>query len=64
MKTINFLIIKLSENNPYLLVAVGDFNAKLSYWYSETLILLREFQLKMSVSVWIASNNKGTYAYY
>ena len=25
---------KLSENNPYLLVAIGDFNAKLSHWYS------------------------------
>ena len=26
---------KLSENNPYLLAAIGDFNAKLRHWYSE-----------------------------
>ena len=25
---------KLSENSPYLLVAIGDFNTKLSHWYS------------------------------
>ena len=26
---------KLSENNPYLLVAIGDFNAKRRHWYSQ-----------------------------
>ena len=26
---------KLSENNPYLLAAIGDFNTKLRHWYSE-----------------------------
>ena len=26
---------KLSENNPYLLVIVGDFSAKLRHWYSQ-----------------------------
>ena len=26
---------KLSEINPYLLVAIGDFNAKLRHWYSQ-----------------------------
>ena len=26
---------KLSENNPYLLVAISDFNAKLRHWYSQ-----------------------------
>ena len=27
---------KVSENNPYLLVAIGDFiNAKLGHWYSQ-----------------------------
>ena len=26
---------KLSENNPYLVVAIGDFNAKLRHWYSQ-----------------------------
>ena len=26
---------KLSENNPYLLVAIGDFNEKLRHWYSQ-----------------------------
>ena len=26
---------KLSENNPYLLVAIGDFNAKHRHWYSQ-----------------------------
>ena len=25
----------LSENNPYLLVGIGDFNAKLRHWYSQ-----------------------------
>ena len=25
----------LSEYNPYLLVAIGDFNAKLRHWYSQ-----------------------------
>ena len=38
---------KLSENNPYLLVAIVDFNAKLSYSYSHNTKLLREFQLKI-----------------
>ena len=29
-------LAKLSENNPYLLVATGDFtNAKLRHWYSQ-----------------------------
>ena len=33
----NFELIleKLSENNPYLLVAIGDFNAQLRHWYSQ-----------------------------
>ena len=26
---------KLSENNPYLLVAIGDFNEKFRDWYSQ-----------------------------
>ena len=26
---------KLSENNPDLLAAIGDFNAKLRHWYSQ-----------------------------
>ena len=26
---------QLSENNPYLLIAIGDFNTKLRHWYSQ-----------------------------
>ena len=38
---------ELSENNPYLLARVRDFNANLDFGIAKALILLTEFKLKM-----------------
>ena len=38
---------KILENSPHLLVAIGDFNAKLRHWYNQDTNTFREFQLKM-----------------
>ena len=34
----------LSENNPYLLVDIGDFNAKLRHWYSQNTSIFEIFE--------------------
>ena len=38
---------KILENSPHLLVAIGDFNAKLRHWYNQDTNTFRKFQLKM-----------------
>lgn len=34
-QSFEFILEKLSENNPYLYVAIDDFNAKHRHWYSQ-----------------------------
>ena len=41
---------KLSENNPYLFVAIGDFNAKLRHWYSPDNNIFEEISVESVAS--------------
>ena len=53
---------KLSENNSYLLVAIGDSNAELRHWYSQNTNTFEEISVENVASqiIWIASNHNGT----
>ena len=53
---------KLSENNSYLLAAIGDSNAELRHWYSQNTNTFEEISVENVASqiIWIASNHKGT----
>ena len=37
----------LMQRNPFLIMAIGDFNAKSSNWFIKTKLTLKEMQLKI-----------------
>ena len=44
----------LVQKNPFLVVAIGDFNAKSSNGFVKIKLALKEMQLKFNIPVWIA----------
>ena len=55
---------KISENNPYLLAAIGDFNAKLRHWHCQDTSTFEKISVENVASLFgLFQVIKGTYTY-
>ena len=54
----------LSRKNPFLLVAIGDFNAKSKFWYCNDNTTPQGKALENVITICIASSQKRTNTFY